>query len=227
LWIRNTSFLLFSDHGGPVKSTVQELLNAGVPRKNIFCAGVIYYDGMLQLGDTLDGNICTIPPWNTAIVAFLSRNFPRRKVDYTQTSGMHWTLLESPDDIRNFERLFCPHLAAFDIAWVDIPCLLAVLVASCIRKEFGIEDENSGSLRHGLRLVIRMGHRSKAYVERQWSNFHVFEHISDIYKETYIHIFDRLFAVHLMNLEETLGAAKSLGLHQRHFAGHCAKAPPL
>ena len=42
-WMRNTTFFLFSDHGGLVKGSAQELLNAGVPRQNIFCVGVIYY----------------------------------------------------------------------------------------------------------------------------------------------------------------------------------------
>ena len=150
-WIRNTSFLLFSNHGGIVKDTAQELLNAGVPRASIHCVGVAYYANVLQPEHALDGDLCTAPPWAGAVAAFFGRVFPRRQANFRRDTRMYWTLLESPDDLRAFAGRFCPAVAAFDVVWVDMPSIFAVMVAPCLR---------GGSGGGRPRLVVRLGHRS-------------------------------------------------------------------
>ena len=152
--IRNHTFLLFSDHAGMVKSTAQELLNAGVPRENIYCIGLIFYAHVLQPEHALDGDLCTIPAWNGEVRAFLGRPFPRRLATAFMETTMYWTILESPAVLREFADRFCPAIASFDFVWIDIPSgIFASLVAPCV----------PGGLYSGARrrprLVVRMGHR--------------------------------------------------------------------
>ena len=69
-WIRNTTVLLFSDHGGLVKDSAQELLHAGFSRENIFCIVSRYYAHVLQSEYALDADLCTPPPWAGAALHF-------------------------------------------------------------------------------------------------------------------------------------------------------------
>ena len=158
-WIRNFTVLLFSDHGGLVKDSAQELLNAGVPRENIFCVVSRYYAHVLQREYALDADLCTPPDWAGAALRFLNRDFPRRHAEYAadRPTRMNWTVIEDPAFIGAFADRFCPAVAAFDVVWVDIPAVFAALVAPCAR---------GGAARAGgrrPRLVLRLGHRCKIF----------------------------------------------------------------
>jgi hypothetical protein len=118
-WIRNTTVLLFSDHGGLVKDSAQELLHAGFPRENIFCVVSRYYAHVLQSEYALDADLCTPPSWAGAALHFLNRDFPRRHAEYAsdRETRMRWTVLEDPAFLRAFADRFCASIAAFDIVW--------------------------------------------------------------------------------------------------------------
>jgi hypothetical protein len=161
-WIRNTTVLLFSDHGGLVKDSAQELLHAGFPRENIFCVVSRYYAHVLQREYALDADLCTPPDWAGAALRFLNRDFPRRHAEYApdRPTRMNWTVIEDPAFIRAFTDRFCPAIAAFDVVWVDIPIVFAALVAPCAR---GGAARTRG---RRPRLVLRLGHRCVVLARR-------------------------------------------------------------
>ena len=103
-WIRNTTFLLFSDHGGLVKDSAQELLHAGIPRANIFCVVSRYYAHVLQREYALDADLCTPPDWAGAALRFLNRDFARRHAEYAADTAtrMRWTVLVDPAFLGEF-----------------------------------------------------------------------------------------------------------------------------